>query len=576
MKLFGSPTPDLQYLIDNGVCLVCGEVEGPGVMAGILNDAIDNQLKPYYVVQESPDITNAPIPVANPDYLKHFMQPMCTIDTSRGCPFDCSFCAIINVQGRKLRCRSAEKILEVIEKNYDNGFHSYFFTDDNMSRSFIWKELFQGLITLREKGKKIRFMMQIDTQAWKIPDFVEMASKAGCYLVFVGMESINPENLLVMNKKQNKTQEYAEMVETWHKAKVLVHVGYIIGMPCDTPQSIIRDVKLLKSEVKVDEASFFIMTPIPGSRDHKERLERGEPISEDYNNYDSCHETFIHPNFKSGELKKSWLRAWSLFYSKDNIVDTLLRCSPEQYWNAFWLTLWNRYSTLLSNHPMSMGFLRRKSRKDRRPTMGIEGRIEFLRRRMKDFARQIKVMFQVFYEYQEIWLLTRKQLKERRESLANAYSYLQDIHARTVQILHSTQYKEFISQEYKEIVQKTNELLSQLSQASGRINTKIQAEMEKKVNTLREQISNMEFRVPNTDDLVRFDAFVRKTVVQSYEEIMVKSVAHRRRINRWWIGLKHDFSTGKFQLRKIIRIPEILFYEVFTGLRFAISAVRMK
>jgi len=92
--------------------------------------------------------------------------------------------------------------------------------------------------------------MQIDTQSWKIPNFVEMASKAGCYLVFVGMESINPENLVLVNKKHNKTQEYADMVETWHKAGILVHVGYIVGMPCDTPQSIVHDIGLLKVKLR--------------------------------------------------------------------------------------------------------------------------------------------------------------------------------------------------------------------------------------------------------------------------------------------------------------------------------------
>ncbi|MGC9054493.1 MAG: B12-binding domain-containing radical SAM protein, partial [Candidatus Hydrogenedens sp.] len=161
IKLFGTNTPDLKLLMDNGVSLVCGEVEGSGILATILNDAINNRLQPYYIISESPNIQNAPIPVADPEYLKHFMQPMCTIDTSRGCPFNCSFCTIINVQGRKIRCRSAEKILEVVEQNYDNGFFSYFFTDDNMSRSPIWKELFTGLIELKQKGKKIRFMMQI-------------------------------------------------------------------------------------------------------------------------------------------------------------------------------------------------------------------------------------------------------------------------------------------------------------------------------------------------------------------------------------------------------------------------------
>lgn len=576
IKLFGPDVPDLKFLMDNGVSLVCGEVEGSEILANILNDAIRNKLKPYYIIPEAPEIKDAPIPEADPEYLKHFMQPMCTIDTSRGCPFNCSFCTIINVQGRKIRCRSAERILEVIERNYDNGFYSYFFTDDNMSRSPIWKELFTGLIDLKHKGKKIRFMMQIDTQAWKIPDFVRMASEAGCYLVFIGMESINPQNLILMKKTQNKTSEYAEMVETWHKADVLVHVGYIVGMPCDTPQSIIHDVKLLKSKVKVDEASFFIMTPLPGSKDHKDRLEKGEKISEDYNYYDSCHETFLHPNFKPGELKKSWLKAWSLFYSKDNIIDILLRCPPEQYWNAFWLTLWNRYSTLLNNHPMSMGFLRRKKRKERRPVMSIETRREFLRRRIKDFANQIRVIMQVFYEYQEIWLLTRKQLREKRESLASAYSYLQEVRARLIQIVQSNQYTQFVSQEYEQLIQKANELILQLSQTSGQINKKIQRKLEQQLNGFKEQLNNLKSRVPNFDNLIWLDALIKNKVISSYEEIMIRSVAQRRKINRWWIGLQHDLSRGTFRLRNMFNIPEVLLYEIYTGLRFAISAVRMK
>ncbi len=578
IKLFGPHTSHLKFLMDNGVSLVCGEVEGEEVLARILNDAIHNNLQPCYIIQESPNIDEAPIPEADPEYLKHFMQPMCTIDTSRGCPFNCSFCTIINVQGRKIRCRSAERILEVIERNYDNGFYSYFFTDDNMSRSPIWKELFTGLIDLKHQGKKIRFMMQIDTQAWKIPDFVRMASEAGCYLVFIGMESINPQNLIMMKKTQNKTSEYAEMVEAWHKAGVLVHVGYIVGMPCDTPKSIIYDVKLLKSEVKVDEASFFIMTPLPGSRDHKERLEKGEKISEDYNYYDSCHETFLHPNFKSGELKKSWLKAWSLFYSKDNIIDILLRCPPEQYWNAFWLTLWNRYSTLLSNHPMSMGFLRRKKRKERCPMMSVESRGEFLRRRIKDFANQIRVIIQVFYEYQEIWLLTRKQLKEKRESLSFAYSYLQEVRVRLIQMVQSNQYTQFVSQEYDQLLQKANELILQLSQTSGQINKKIQRKLEQQLSGFREQLNNLIQKscAPNFDNLIWLDALVKNRIISSYEEIMIKSVAHRRKINRWWLGIKHDLSHGTFRLRNMFYIPEVLLYEISTGLRFAISAVRMK
>ncbi|HOL18650.1 MAG TPA: radical SAM protein [Candidatus Hydrogenedens sp.] len=576
MKLFGKPTSDLQMLIDNGVSIVCGEVEGRGVLSRILNDAIRRRLKPYYIIHDSPDISSARVPVAEPGYLKHFMQPMCTIDTSRGCPFNCSFCTIINVQGRKIRCRSAQMILEAIEKNYDNGFYSYFFTDDNLSRSPVWRELFEGLIQLKQKGKKIRFMMQIDTQAWKIPDFVSLAGEAGCYLVFVGMESVNPDNLEAMKKTQNKTSEYVDMVEAWHKAGILVHVGYIIGMPFDTLKSVVRDVELLKNELRVDEASFFIMTPLPGSRDHKERFERGEHLEEDYNFYDSCHETFPHPNFKKGELKATWRKAWSLFYSKDNIIEILLRCSPEQYWNIFWLTLWNRYSTLLSNHPMSMGFIRRKLRRDRRPTMEKESHLVFIRRRVRDFVKQLKVIMQVFYEYQEIWLLTRKQLKEKRDCLASLYSSIKEIHTQILRILHTNQYAQFVSQEYENIFQKSNELILQLSHVSGRINRRIQKRLEKEMDEIREQLSNFKFRVPNMEDLTRFDSFIRKTITRKYEEMLVKSVARRRSINRWWVHFKNDLADGKFYFRKIFLLPEILVYELFIGLRFAISAVRMK
>ncbi len=577
MKMFGKPTEDLQYLIENGVSIVCGEVEGEGVMSMLLNDAIAGRLKPYYIIEPSPEITDAPILPASKEYLRHFMQPMCTIDTSRGCPYNCSFCSIINVQGRKLRCRSVERILEVIEKNYENGFYSYFFTDDNLSRSPIWEKLFKGLIRLKqERGIKIRFMMQIDTQAYKIPGFVDLAKEAGCYLVFIGMESVNPANLDSMGKKQNKVDEYAKMVEVWHNAGILVHVGYIVGMPFDTPESIQRDVDVLMDRVKVDEASFFIMTPIPGSRDHKERIEKGENLERDWNNYDSCHETFDHPNFEKGELKNAWFEAWHKFYSKANIVDILLRCPPEQYWNAFWLTLWNRYSTLLGNHPMCMGFIQRRRRKDRRPTMEKESLVKFLARRVKDYFAIFKTVCKVFWEYQEVWILTRKELKEKRVLLAEAYKKYKEYESYLVEYIKGSKVVDNASQEYRKLIDGFNNMISNLVDLTKNYDEKVVKKFAIRVKSIQEKIDNVDMKSVSLEDIVNTYEKVANWVLELYEESVVRNVAIRRKIKILWLSFLQDLKEKKIRISKLFKLPVALVWEVYWGFRFAISAVRMK
>ena len=130
-----------------------------------------------------------------------------------------------------MRYRSAELVLQAIEENHARGVTIYFLTDDNFARNPVWEQIFDGLIAMRQRGIEIVFMMQTDTQAYKIPRFIEKASQAGCYLAFIGMESINAENLEAVGKKQNRTGDYAAMVNSWHEHNILVHVGYIIGVP---------------------------------------------------------------------------------------------------------------------------------------------------------------------------------------------------------------------------------------------------------------------------------------------------------------------------------------------------------
>ena len=316
LALFEKPSHDLQRLLDRGVTLVKGEVEAPGIMAKLLRDALNGAMEPVYDITEFPNLADAPVPLVNVKLQRRFFgRRTATIDTSRGCPFNCSFCTIINVQGHKMRYRTPASVLKAIAENYARGIRLYFFTDDNFSRNPAWEDVFNGLIALRKRGIKIQFMMQTDTQAHRLPHFVEKAAQAGCYLVFIGMESVNPENLEAVGKRQNCTQEYEQMVELWRQQDVLVHVGYIVGLPFDSRESVHHDIEFLRNQIRVDLASFFMLTPLPGSRDHWQMVQDNVPVDGDYNDYDGLHETFQHGRMPNGDWRAAYDDAMHLFYS---------------------------------------------------------------------------------------------------------------------------------------------------------------------------------------------------------------------------------------------------------------------
>jgi radical SAM superfamily enzyme YgiQ (UPF0313 family) len=417
MAIFGAPTPEIQELLDLGVSVVQGEVED--TWTELLRDALEDRLKPVYdFMAQKPDLGNQPVPKSLRSYMKRFVAPKFgTIDCSRGCPFNCSFCTIINVQGKEMRVRSVESLERAIRENHRlHGIDYYFFTDDNFARNSKWREIFQLLLRLRKEGTPIDFMIQVDTQSYKIPDFVSLAAAAGCTQVFIGMESINPANLKATGKGQNKVQDYRNLIEAWHNAKVATHVAYIIGFPYDTPESVGRNVEQLQQELKVEQASFFMLTPIPGSRDHELMVQSGRWMDSDLNNYDSFHETTAHPNFKPGEWHATYRRAWEDFYSFEYMRQVLANANPENYWNIFRNFLWYKNSALIEQgHPMIHGFFRLKDRKERRPGYPVESRYRHFMRRFHDIRKLAGAWLSLLLEMEELWLQTRRRSEAERK-----------------------------------------------------------------------------------------------------------------------------------------------------------------
>ncbi len=404
--------PECQELLDMGVTLVLGEVEGR--LGGILLDALDGRLQPIYdFLHAPPDLADVPLPQASRRTQQRFvMARNGTIDAGRGCPFCCSFCTIINVQGRTMRSRSAAHIIDQVRRNYwlkgRRGVRHYFFTDDNFARNPQWERIFDGLAGLRDaEGLDVDFMMQVDTQASKIPRFVEKAARAGCVQAFIGMESVRDDNLAAGGKPQNKAAEYREMIARWHEVGVVCHAGVIIGFPNDTYQRVTEDVRALAETMRVDQASFFMLTPLPGSRDHQAAVESGVALDADYNNYDAFHPTVPHPRMSPAEWTRAFRDAWTEFYSFEHMRRVLLTQNPHTYWPVLKTFLWYRAGMIEGAHPMVTGFFRLKDRTSRRPTFPIERRWPFFRRRTREIAHVVRAYLALYFEMQELWLLTR-------------------------------------------------------------------------------------------------------------------------------------------------------------------------
>ena len=410
------PLPaDMQELLDAGVTLVKGEVEG--TWGQLLTDCISGRLKPMYdFLNIRPDLDNAPIPQIPQAHLRHFVSAnFGAIDCGRGCPFNCSFCSVIAVQGRKMRFRSPERIRDSIRENYHQSKVSfYFLTDDNFSRNRHWEAIFDSMIMLREQeGIPLHFMMQVDAQSYRIPGFVEKALRAGCTQVFVGMESMNSANLKAVGKSQNNLEDYRRLIHVYRNAGITVHAGYILGLPYDTGESLRMDIRCLMEDIQVDQVSFFILTPLPGSRDHYELLRSEAYMESDYNHYEYFHETMDYPGFpEKGSLVDACLDAWQEFYCFSNLQRILERTPVSLYWETFRNFLWYKHSVVIDKrHPMMSGYFRRRSRLDIRPGLQPLPRLVFLKRRTVEVAQVLGGYLALILEMQLLWLCTRHRLQ---------------------------------------------------------------------------------------------------------------------------------------------------------------------
>jgi radical SAM superfamily enzyme YgiQ (UPF0313 family) len=405
---------DLDLARELGVCIFAGEVEGRLEM--LLQDAANGRLKPQYDFMAAlVDLAGQPSPFLPIECVRRTAGTSGSFDSGRGCPFQCSFCTIINVQGRKSRSRSPDDVEKVIRDNWNEGISRFFLTDDNFARNKEWEPLLDRLIKLREVDRiPIGLMIQVDTLCHRIPNFIEKCKRAGVTRVFIGLENINPDNLKAAKKAQNKITEYRKMLLAWRAQGIFTYAGYILGLPADTPQSIRRDIEIIQRELPLDILEWFVLTPLPGSEDHKALWGKGAALDRDLNKYDLEHVVSDHPRMSRAEWQSIYREAWTRYYSREH-VETLLRRGA-----ASGIPLNSLIKALVpfmhmvpveNMHPLQAGLFRRKHRSERRHGLPPESVWTFYRRHIAaTVTNNFKLAKLIF------WILLLKRRIEREQN----------------------------------------------------------------------------------------------------------------------------------------------------------------
>jgi hypothetical protein len=366
---------DLDKCRDMGIAMFAGEAENR--LDTVLRDAADGRLASLYdFMKDLPRIEGTPVPFLPKRYVARTLGLSASFDAGRGCPYQCSFCTIINVQGRKSRYRSADDVEHLVRLNWGQGIHKFFITDDNFARNQEWEAIFDRLIELREKdGIPLGLMIQVDTLCHKIENFIAKAKRAGVTRVFIGLENVNPDNLAAAKKRQNKITEYRKMLLAWKAQGIITLAGYILGFPADTPDSIRRDIAIIQRELPLDVIEFFCLTPLPGSEDHQILWKKGVPMEPELNAYDVEHVCTAHAKMSKAEWEAIYREAWSLYYTPEHMKTLLRRAAATGVPMGSLLKLLVPFATMvrLENvHPLQSGVLRLKHPSERRPDLPRE------------------------------------------------------------------------------------------------------------------------------------------------------------------------------------------------------------
>jgi radical SAM superfamily enzyme YgiQ (UPF0313 family) len=242
-----------------------------------------------------------------------------SIATSRGCPFNCSFCSVIMMFGRQHRVTSIDRVIEEIRRNGSQARHIFFCDDNFTADRRRTKELCERIIA---EGLKLEWSAQVRVEAAKDPELLDLMARSGCFVVFVGLESINPATLKAYNKSQT-VEGIKDCVNNFHRFGIKVHGMFVFGSEEDHYQ-VIRDTVTVSRQLDLDSVQYLTLTPLPGTPFFKEMEAQNRIICRDWSQYDGHHTVFQPRQFTPFELQMETTRAMRKFYSWTSVIKRLI------------------------------------------------------------------------------------------------------------------------------------------------------------------------------------------------------------------------------------------------------------
>ena len=364
MAVIGGPhamTCDTSMLHGCGVSFAQAEAEL--VWSEILHDAAGGQLQPVYGRdQRWQQEIEAPviIPPSRKD-LGRYVIPMLGLYPARGCPFLCNFCSVIKIAGRKIRSQSIDTTLASLRAAKAAGVRTIMFTSDNFNKYPEAEALLEAMI---DEQLDLEFFVQCDTQIARQEQMVELLAKAGCFQMFIGVESFNRQTLLAAHKGQNRPEMYKDIVRLCREYGISSHFSNIIGFPQSGESEIHEHLQVLR-EMDPTWASFYILCPIPGTEQYDDFLAQGLITEKNLDRFDTTCLTWRHPSLSRERLSEllfdCYRKFFSLRHALRNAKNELRidgRGGMGRSLANMAMSLFSRYSAWRQTHPMSGGVRR--------------------------------------------------------------------------------------------------------------------------------------------------------------------------------------------------------------------------
>jgi len=274
--------------------VACGEAEI--LLPRIINDFSSFNLNQKYRHSRFCDLSiTPPSDFSSFDNRVQRLLKICyPIETARGCPFNCDFCAVTKFFGCTRRVRPVRNVIEEISRN---PAKFYAFVDDNIFGTPDYaRELFTEV-----KKLGIKWFSQAATHILDYPDLVRLAGESGCVNLLIGFETLSEAALADSGKRQNTPSKYADLITLMKRNRVEPALSLIFGFDQDTPVTFKDTIKFL-ADNEVYNVYCWILTPIPGSALFNRLKTQGRLLDVDWDRFNGMCQTFRFHNLMPLQL----------------------------------------------------------------------------------------------------------------------------------------------------------------------------------------------------------------------------------------------------------------------------------